>query len=488
MGIQHSNTTDLNKAKSLVELLAHSYLKPWSYKQLFVKSGDESRLVCDYLVVMDGVALVLFEESVTKAVSDNAEAKQLFTGLKDYLAKRINQRMKAAPKLLEGELYRDEAMTQPFDLAAELKIYYLGLSSLCFVQDARRMMVKHRFSSEQNPKILSQTTDSNPNKHMQLMSLLDLVMVVKRLTTMPDLANFLSYRDQLLGQAPVADNPVALMDQFISSGEAIKPARLIEENLVGSGLKPAIDPIFLVNNPEKLTRNFDKMVKNARFWEYIMNTYGNQMPKASLRDETSSYLRLLSALINESVVSRNAFVRIIAEYMSASQEVKDEGYLVNMRSYTQPERHYAFLFYALDPTSESHRSVAQHNLNRVAAGINHMVQDPPLNEIIVIGIADADGKLATDVFYTLGRALKPLDPTLKPARFEPSGHAQLDVKKQSDPLTSKSGLSGKTLSVTKAQVNHIQFGQPEPNRNALCPCGSGKRFRRCHGAFRHNQG
>ena len=39
MGIQHSNTTDLNKAKSLVELLAHSYLKPWSYKQLFVKSG-----------------------------------------------------------------------------------------------------------------------------------------------------------------------------------------------------------------------------------------------------------------------------------------------------------------------------------------------------------------------------------------------------------------------------------------------------------------
>ena len=488
MSIQHSNTADLIKAKSLVELLAHSYLKPWSYKQLFAKSGEESRLVCDYLVVMDGVALVLFEESVTKAVTDNTEAKSLFAGLKDGLAKRLSTRMKAAPKLIcEGELYRDAAMTQPFELAAELKIYYLGLSSLCFVQDARRMMVKHRFSSEQNPQ-LSQTSDSDSNKHMQLMSLLDLVMVVKRLTTMPDLANFLSYRDKLLGQEPVADNPIALMEQFINQGEAIKPARLIEENLVGSGLKPAIDPIFLVNNPEKLTRNFDKMVKNARFWEYIMNTYGNQMPKASLRDETSTYLRLLSSLINESVVSRNAFVRIIAEYMSASQEVKDEGYLVNMRSYTQPERHYAFLFYALDPNSESHRSVAQHNLNRVAAGINHMVQDPPLNEIIVIGIADADGKLATDVFYTLGRALKPLDPSLKPARFEATGHAQLDVKKQSDPLTSKNGMSGKTLNVTKAQVNHIQFGQPEPNRNALCPCGSGKRFRRCHGAFRHNQG
>ena len=47
MSIQHSNTADLIKAKSLVELLAHSYLKPWSYKQLFAKSGEESRLVSD---------------------------------------------------------------------------------------------------------------------------------------------------------------------------------------------------------------------------------------------------------------------------------------------------------------------------------------------------------------------------------------------------------------------------------------------------------
>ena len=101
-------------------------------------------------------------------------------------------------------------------------------------------------------------------------------------------------------------------------------------------------------------------------------------------------------------------------------------------------------------------------------------------------VEDAE-QVAVTAAPTVSPVIAPIEPVAAPAPVEPPRAPAISAKGLDAPHTRESALqySAPTLDSAESEApsaNTTTVTGSEPARNAPCPCGSGKKYKRCHGA------
>lgn len=499
MHTNFTNTKQLENAHTLKQALEESYLNPWCIAGLYIKddiAGSEK--LCDYAVLHPSALILFLDKQLSIAHEQGLTKQKVRRARRDTAFSVHHHFLSAVDKVYDPStiLYRDKDCLVPVTPPPDIPVYSVCLTSVRVVNGNKQLTIRHHYGS--NFFAEESVLDFDDVKHTsQLFSLENFVKAAQVLQSIADLIQFFDFHKQALVEGTPFATETELLKAFISSGGVFSQARAIENQLVVKGLRPNVDTSLSLTEEKALTDNFFKMLENGKFWNHIITSFASSLDANLLKDTDSSHRKLLAALCQESVFSRNNMVRLIADFMQAKPELKKTGYMVHARSYVDIERHYVFLFYASDAAHEHHRSQAGDKLTNIASGINHHFQDPPLKEIIVIGIEDNNGQFATDMYYTPGQKVQQSPQHSFASAHAPKSMTAPRVREVSEPNDAKQAYDRMQRfnqnQQVKSGIKRLKVNQGTPKlvsqpegavlgRNAPCPCGSGKRFRHCHGA------
>ena len=223
------------------------------------------------------------------------------------------------------------------------------------------------------------------------------------------------------------------------------------------------------------------------------NTYPEQWDVAGLRASLDAKLSLdlpIEEWIKEQAVDQEIFVeRIIA---AADAEMAAKSADIEPATWVQIEKN--FLLQAIDHHWKEH--LATLDALRAVIHLRAYAQKTPINEYKSEAFALFErmlGLIREDVTRMLAHAQFQFAPPPSLEEFNPGGFITTHI----DPLTGENdaltidGLSA--MQMVNAQAVADQFGPgfdptdpatwgPYVSRNQPCPCGSGEKFKHCHGA------
>ena len=222
------------------------------------------------------------------------------------------------------------------------------------------------------------------------------------------------------------------------------------------------------------------------------DSYPEQWDVAALRADLATNFALdlpVEEWVTEQAVDQEIFIERIDAAAAAAMSTKADG--VPPETWIQIEKN--FMLQAIDHHWKEHLSTL--DALRAVIHLRAYAQKTPLNEYKQEAFALFErmlGQIRSDVTRMLSVAQFQLTPA-EPA-FNPDGFVTTHI----DPLTGEndalfgSGLGGGLAAA--ALPDMAQYGpgfsidEPETwktsvNRNQPCPCGTGKKFKHCHGAL-----
>lgn len=512
-----SNQANVMESHDLTTLISRSFMQLWDAGPLYIADPISKTVpLCDHAVIMKNQIILFSFQDICIEHVPNQTKKRIIKQRRNRIYQAHHQLTDAINALQKPSvtIYTDANGERELELPENYTAYLVCLTDIHITSGEKRIPFNHQYGS--NYLIEECVLDfDDANQTTQLFSFSDFVTIVDTLENMPDLANFLSCHRTHVVLGSAFENELFVLEDFIETGEVLVKAHEIETDLVAGGMRQGLDPKLAVSDTIEQTDQFLTMRQNAKFWDEMVKMYAAQVPANDLK-QASKYRDLLCAIMSESIYSRNNLVKVIVDFRNTPPEQREEGYIVHMRSYSDELRHYVMLFYSTNENHPNHRNNSKHRLANVASGINFHLQNPTMNEIIVIGFGDNQDNFSVDMYYMKGVPLSEAQrqELLEQQKAQQLAQQQLKGSQPTDfsnipkksttqvsEVTEKNPASAaydalsansskhpidrprkgfkKRLVVNKAAP---KIQQHTSSRNALCPCGSGKKFRHCHGA------
>ena len=448
----------LNDLHALKSLLQTAFFQPWLKQGLYLKRSAEmlknprhktGRQCCDYAIFFDDRAVLIdVHQGVFDAYSDIALEWDLFRKMA-----LPNSRKKLA--MLEQSfnttiLYADEDCLEP--LAVQPQVIYKVCVTAAFEQlGSHYAAILHSYGAEFYAEKFVLDEEENP---LLVYSLGDFSVLLGQLNSFPDFFDFLAYHQEAI-QHTDADyvSELGLLERYIQVGVPFTHAQRHEQQWVEQGLKREYSPALheATHAPDQV---LSRLREQAVLWQRVIFSYAESALKAT-GDERVERLALLDLLADESLWSQSQLSAALMNQHALAASRADDGYLVHLRSYTHPKRHYVVLFYAEHPQHRYSRERMVASLPDLASQVNDLEQAPILDDILVLGISSQNGQfVAADIAHMIGQVVpehlrpKPQKPTVDPAS-----------------------------AVNQSSTISNQIGRNEP-----CLCGSGLRYKHCCGS------
>jgi len=226
------------------------------------------------------------------------------------------------------------------------------------------------------------------------------------------------------------------------------------------------------------------------------NTYPEQWDVEGLRTDLAGKLALelpIDAWVKEQAVDQEIFVERIIEAADAAMAAKSAG--IEPATWVQIEKN--FLLQAIDHHWKEH--LATLDALRAVIHLRAYAQKTPINEYKSEAFALFErmlGMIREDVTRMLAHAQFDFSPPPALEEFNPGGFITTHI----DPLTGQNEADGPVyMHLSPEQFDRAQaaaaamgpgFDAADPStwssfvtRNQPCPCGSGEKFKHCHGAI-----
>lgn len=490
--MQIDNDNKITQANDLSDILKLSFMQTWYCDGLFAADMTGTIIkICDYAIWLKNELLLIQDVRINVKHSDKTK-QTIKYARKNAVYKAHKSLLEAVTLIKEKPVFEDKEGLKPLNLPENVKIFSLCVTDIRVIHK-KMIKVSHGYDSRYfNEECV---LDFDAEHALQVFSIMDFSLIVQQLKTFPDFIDFLIFhKNQLVSGQPFAKES-QLLSAYIVHGHVFATARKVDQQLLETGLRDATTP-QLYYTPEEQQKNFKMISDVAGFWSQLLTVYAQQIPKEQLKTN-NKYKNLLQALLDESLFSRFWLSQCVFNYFHASKADKQEGYLVHLRSYTNPARHYAFLFYAQNEQSAHHQKKAKAKLSNIAAGINFHEQNPVLDDVIVIGLVDNQGELGTDIYYTAGKpvdkslhnpnAAVPHTPSVIDNTNQASNQANANKTVNKNKVNSQFSIKQKLKKKPNTQTNQPMHTNHVSSRNDPCPCGSGKKYRHCHGAIKNYQ-
>ncbi|MEC7118638.1 MAG: SEC-C domain-containing protein [Pseudomonadota bacterium] len=450
-------TPPLNDLHALAALLQTAFFQPWLTHGLYMKRSAEmlkdpkqkkGRKCCDYAIFFGNQAILIdVHQGVFDAYSDIALEWDLFRKIALPNSRKRLARLESA--LASTLLYTDENCEQPL-IAQPEKIYKLCITAAFEQLGSQYAAILHSYGADFYIEKFVQDEEENP---LLVYSLGDFSVLVSQLNSFPDLFDFLA-EHQLLIQQLDADyvSELGLLEHYIEQGRPFAQARTHEYQWVAQGLKREYSPL-LEQASHQPTQVFQHLREQAVLWQTLVSRYAQQA-LAAHGDEQIERLALLDLLADESIWSQAQLSLAMMNQYALAASRADDGYVVHLRSYRHPKRHYVLLFYAESPKHTYSRDRMVSKLPELASQVNAMEQAPMLDDIMVIGLTSRQGQfVAADIAHMIGR-------------FVPESQRPVRAQEQFDGM----------------RVNQAESSPRRMGRNDPCFCGSGRRYKHCCGS------
>ncbi len=452
------DSSPLNDLHALKSLLQQAFFQPWLKHGLYLKRSAEmlkdprqkaGRKCCDYAIFFDDYAVLIdVHQGVFDAYSDIALEWDLFRKMAlPNSRKRLAFLEKSFSKTV---LYTDESCLEP--LVVQPKTIFKICITAAFEQlGSQYAAILHSYGADFYAEKFVLDEEENP---LLVYSLGDFSVLLGQLNSFPDLFAFLGYHQNVIQQAD-ADyvSELGLLERYIQTGQPFLDAKHYEQQWVTQGLKREYS--FLLQEAEYEPEQVLQVLRqHATLWQKLITSYAQSTLTAN-GDERVERLALLDLLADESLWSQSQLSATLINQHALAASRADDGYIVHLRSYSHPKRHYVVLFYAEHPQHRYSRERVVSELPALASQINSREQSPILDDILVLGISSRDGQfVAADIAHMIGQSVpEHLRPTPKTNAIDPD-----------TAVNQSSGISN-------------QIGRNDP-----CLCGSGRRYKHCCGS------
>lgn len=448
----------LNDLHALNALLEAAFFQPWLKHGLYLKRPPEmlhdprqkaGRKCCDYAIFFGEQAVLLdVHQGVFDAYSDIALEWDLF---RKMALPNSRKRLAILEKSLSQTLlYTDEHCLEP--LAIQPKSVYKICVTAAFEQLGRQhAAILHSYGADFYAEKFVLDEEENP---LLVYSLGDFSVLLDLLNSFPDFFAFLTYHQHIIQQAD-ADyvSELGLLERYIQVGQPFVDAQRHEQQWVKQGLKREYSLVLqqAVHEPEQVLQ---RLREHAILWQKLILSYAQSALKAS-GDERIERLALLDLLADESLWSQSQLSAALLNQQALAATRADDGYIVHLRSYSHPKRHYVMLFYAEHPQHRYSRERMVGSLPDLASQVNGLEQASVLDDVVVLGISSQNGQfVAADIAHMIGQVIP----------------QHLRSKPRSATVNADTAVNQAT------QVSN-QIG-----RNNSCVCGSGRRYKHCCGS------
>lgn len=453
-----SASVPLNDLHALKTLLQAAFFQPWLKHGLYLKRSAEmlkdprqktGRKCCDYAIFFGEVAVLIeVHQGVFDAHSDIAVEWDLFRKMAlPNSRKRLALLEKAFSKTI---LYTDENCLEP--LAAQPKTIFKICVTAAFEQlGSQYAAILHSYGADFYAEKFVLDEEENP---LLVYSLGDFSVLLGQLNSFPDFFDFLTYHQSMIQQAD-ADyvSELGLLERYIQVGQPFFIAKRYEQQWVDAGLKREYS--FVLQEAEHEPEQVLQVLReHAVLWQTLISSYAQSALKAG-GDERVERLALLDLLADESLWSQSQLSAVLLNQHALAASRADDGYIVHLRSYSHPKRHYVVLFYAEHPQHRYSRERMVSELPDLANQINSREQQSVLDDILVLGISSRAGQfVAADIAHMIGLSVpEHLRPKPRPIPV-----ADPNAVNQSTKISNAIG------------------------RNDSCICGSGRRYKHCCGS------
>lgn len=455
-----SVSTPLNDLHALKSLLQAAFFQPWLKHGLYLKRSAEmlkdprqkaGRKCCDYAIFFDDHAVLIdVHQGVFDAYSDIAIEWDLFRKMAlPNSRKRLALLEKSFSKTV---LYVDENCLEPL-VTQPTYIHKICITAAFEQLGSQHAAILHSYGADFYAEKFVLDEEENP---LLVYSLGDFSVLLGHLNSFPDFFGFLAYHRTAIQQID-ADyvSELGLLERYVQEGMPFVDARRYEQQWVEQGLKREYSFVLqeAEHEPEQVLR---VLREHALLWQKLIASYAKSA-LSSIGDERIERLALLDLLADESLWSQSQLSAALMNQHALAASRADDGYLVHLRSYTHPKRHYVVLFYAEHPQHRYSRQRMVSHLPDLASQVNGFEQEPVLDDILVLGISSRDGQfVAADIAHMIGQPI--------PAHLRPMPRRHLAEPEQG--------------AVNQSNRSHAPVG-----RNDLCICGSGLRYKHCCGSL-----
>ena len=455
--------TPLNDLHALKDLLQAAFFQPWLKHGLYLKRSAEmlkdprhkaGRKCCDYAIFFDDHALLIdVHQGVFDAYSDIALEWDLFRKMAlPNSRKRLALLEKSFAKTV---LYADENCLEP--LAVQPNTIYKICITAAFEQlGSQYAAILHSYGADFYAEKFVLDEEENP---LLVYSLGDFSVLLGQLNSFPDFFDFLAYHQEAIQQAD-ADyvSELGLLERYVQAGLPFVDAKRYEQQWVEQGLKREYS--FVLQEAEHEPEQVLQVLReHATLWQRLILSYAKSALNAA-GDERVERLALLDLLADESLWSQSQLSAALMNQHALAASRADDGYIVHLRSYTHPKRHYVVLFYAQHPQHSYSRERMVASLPDLASQVNAFEQAPILDDILVLGILSQNSQfVAADIAHMIGQTV-PDHLQAKHLRPKPKTSAV-------DPASA----------VNRSSSISNQIGRNDP-----CICGSGRRYKHCCGS------
>lgn len=396
--MQYQISDNYKKAKTLASIIEQSYLEPWMHQDVYIQFAGQQIKLCDYLLVSYNQIIMIdnHQTEITQLANIKETLQATQTGFIHNKTKYLQQIIK---QLTAADVQFFSAHTQStIVLPKKVGCQYVCASKFLVKKDDKLVGIKHDYRKEHYQHLLNQEHQMLP----VVMSLSALKKSIQSLATVTDFIDFIHYANRCLTENDTKE--LNYLQSYVISANVFKRAREIDEILVTQQVKAQKTQLLAITNEKQHLSQFSAVKKSIGFWGgFIQSMLHPSRIKGQQPDPT--YNRMLYAMMSESIFSRYLLMSCIHDCMNASQQRLKEGYIVHMRSFSHIDRHYVFYFYSYDANSPHHRTKASLQLQQIAQNVNQKNQNPPLSEIIVIGLEMIENGFDIDMCYMQGRKL-----------------------------------------------------------------------------------
>jgi len=467
----------------LARLAEDTFLSLWSYPNLYRKSGKE---LCDLLVVF-GNHIIVFSDKESSFHSTKSLAVAWNRWFRKSVKDSATQLWGAERSLRTNpkELYLDVRASKPYPFALpeplNWKIHLVavanGISGPCVSAfgGSGTLMFRNTvqgLDQHTDPFTIGELDPSSTFVHV--FDDVSLQYVMKLMDTVSDFTSYLEKRERFLRSNVLVN----------SAGEE-ELLSFYMKNLNAKGehdfvLPPEVNALTLTeglwhafeNSPERKAQvEADKISYN---WDSLINVFGRHA-LAGTSERTfpvgvGTTEKIMRFLASQSRLRRRVLASAFLDLIASTPPDKMKFRFIAAKQ--DDGVFFAFLVFPVmeDKPYEDYRKVRVEALGCYCKTLRLRIPDAK----DIIGIATESGRMlraegSEDAIYLDGRVWTEED------------------RKDAEGILEMFGLKGlPSLSPTNVKEFPIREFQKDskgqqPSRNAPCPCGSRKRFRKCHG-------
>lgn len=438
--------------RALDTVLAQAFFQPWLVGGLYSAKGSDflqngqkqGRRCCDYAILFaDTLILIDVHQTILDGKMNIQEEWEKYHNVALWKSRRYFNKLESS--LNQEVLYTDSACTQPMVLQPAKVLKICVTAAYERIRNKQFSAILHSHGTIYYGEDFVLGEDENP---LLVYSVGDFATLIGQLNAFPDLLDFLDYHRQaiLAHHEHSYGSELELLEQYISLGKPFDIAQHLEDEWLINGLKQQQSP-FLRQALRAPAKAFVQLHNKAELWQKLIAHYA-RFAQDSSREANAERLALCDLLANESLASQAHLAAAMVSQAGLAAARANDGYLVHIRSYHHPKRHYVLFFYAEESSSRYARDTMLHNLSTLAEQVNAREQYVVLDDIVVMGIRSLEGKfVSADIAHLTGYTIANSQNNQPRPKIPTHGDVRAGGIRRNDP----------------------------------CVCGSGKRYKHCCG-------